>query len=437
MVEIQNYNSTKNNGSDLEGPKYYTDPFEATFQKVLNVIAIYVVPLIIFVGLIGNGISIVVFFSNTLRKSSSSIYLAALAICDNGFLFTLVFQWLVWFDIQIYHKNGACQIFTYVSNVCAFLSVWYVVSFTVERYIAVFYPLKRQTLCTPTRSKIVVCSLAVASCLYYSYHVWTSTITVMYDNGVCSPKQEYFSFIIKMNHIDTFITFIVPFLSISYMNVRIMYKITRLYRRQRPRSDYHGSFQNMASMEDSESNLQKSRKSGEMIGESSPISHNGVQTAPGRSSPPRNSLRFTGPDRRHSHQLKITRLLLVVSTTFLVLNLPSHAIRLLAYGVVSNKLVLWQEFCQLLYYINFSINIFLYSVCGKSFRQAFWKSFSKLFCSSGGNEADECCSRMPRKRKARRGTATDTTRVTLRLHVIDISCDASTRGNSTPAKRDI
>ncbi|KAG8326321.1 G-protein coupled receptor activity protein [Homalodisca vitripennis] len=45
--------------------------------------------------------------------------------------------------------------------VCSFLSVWFVVAFTVERFIAVRYPLKRPSMCTVTRAKMVLSVLTL------------------------------------------------------------------------------------------------------------------------------------------------------------------------------------------------------------------------------------------------------------------------------------
>jgi len=57
-----------------------------------------------------------------------------------------------WIGIHIFHKNGWCQTISYCTYVCSFLSAWTVVSFTVERWIVVFHPLKRHRLCTPRRA---------------------------------------------------------------------------------------------------------------------------------------------------------------------------------------------------------------------------------------------------------------------------------------------
>lgn len=130
--------------------------------KIIDSITFYYTPLIVLAGSIGNILSVLVFFKTKLRKLSSSYYLAALGVSDTCFLLTSFCQWFNFADVNLYNQNVFCQFFTYVSFVSCFLSVWYVVAFTVERFIAVLYPLKRQTMCTVRRAKIVLCGLTVA-----------------------------------------------------------------------------------------------------------------------------------------------------------------------------------------------------------------------------------------------------------------------------------
>ena len=55
---------------------------------------LYLTPIIIIIGLLGNIMSFLVFVSTSLRHLSSSIYLAALALVDSGFLFQVQIMYL-------------------------------------------------------------------------------------------------------------------------------------------------------------------------------------------------------------------------------------------------------------------------------------------------------------------------------------------------------
>ena len=97
--------------------------------------------------------------------------------------------------------------------------------------------------------------------------------------------------------------------------------------------------------------------------------------------------------RDHHIQMKVTKMLLLVSSVFLLLNLPSHAFRIFSFFlIVTGKNHQWtpvqvrgQEMCQFLYYITFSINIFLYS-SGKSFRKHL-----KWYMHKCRNKKLNCC----------------------------------------------
>ena len=101
-----------------------------------------------------------------------------------------------WFDRlcivrQVYHRPGWCQLFVYTTYVACFLSVWYVVCFTVERYLMIRFPLKRQELCRPGRAKAVVASLAVVALILYNFAIWTSGVSEFpFDKPFCQVRAH-------------------------------------------------------------------------------------------------------------------------------------------------------------------------------------------------------------------------------------------------------
>ena len=138
----------------------------------------YVTPVIIVIGIFGNIVSVKVFTSKVMRRLSSSYYLVTLSISDLIVLLTYVlFDWLNrglprWPGNRRYHVtniNGVCHFFLYVSYMFRFISVWLVVVFTAERFIAVCRPSQRKRLCTKAFAKKVigfVFLLSAAVCIY-------------------------------------------------------------------------------------------------------------------------------------------------------------------------------------------------------------------------------------------------------------------------------
>jgi len=97
---------------------------------------------------------------------------------------------IVW--CQIYHRRGWCQFFVYATYVASFLSVWYVVCFTVERYLTIRFPLKRQDLCRTARAKAVVFSFAGLALVLYNFAIWTSGVRPLselyFDKPFCQVR---------------------------------------------------------------------------------------------------------------------------------------------------------------------------------------------------------------------------------------------------------
>lgn len=173
---------------------YVDDDITLTFAyQVGDFLTHYYTPTLVLFGSIGNVISVIVFFKTKLRKLSSSYYLAALGITDTCFLFGAFVSWLNYLDINIYNRNYYCQFFTYLSGLCSFLSAWFVVAFTVERYIAVLYPLKRQTMCTVKRACTVLIGLIVIGCVLCVPYFWFASPQYSDDisDWICDVREEY------------------------------------------------------------------------------------------------------------------------------------------------------------------------------------------------------------------------------------------------------
>lgn len=139
--------------------------FELTFtHKFIDFLSHYYVPVLVVFGVIGNILSAIAFLITKLKKISSCYYITALSVSDTIILIDAFLQWLSYIDINIYNQNYFCQVFAFASRSAYFTSIWLVVAFTVERFIAVLHPLKRQTMCTARRACLVVIGLTLLSC---------------------------------------------------------------------------------------------------------------------------------------------------------------------------------------------------------------------------------------------------------------------------------
>ncbi|CAG9819627.1 unnamed protein product [Phaedon cochleariae] len=200
------------------------DSFIINTRFYLEYLNLYYVPVIVVVGVVGNFLSFLVLLTTHLKVRSSSYYLAALAVTDSGYLACIL---LVYCSsngvVDWFHQDGFCQLWVYLTYVCSFLSVWFIVAFTVERFIAVRYPLRKPYVCTVSRAKMIVLSLTCVAFLLHSYVFWIASVV----DQRCHLNPDYVDLAEYVNYVDTIVTFLVPVVLIVGMNALIARSLLR------------------------------------------------------------------------------------------------------------------------------------------------------------------------------------------------------------------
>ena len=220
---------------NLTNPRraFLWSPHLIAFETVIRHLDYYFVPIVIIIGIVGNTLSFIVFVFTHLKRNSCHIYLASLALSDNLFLFCVFISWSEKIGISLHTQMGWCQTQVYLTHVASFLSAWYVVAFTFERYLVTCHPLMRSKLCTTKVAKVVVISLAVFGLTAYSYTLFTSGIMLLGINTLCGPLPQYFKVVSTINNIDTLFILIVPVVIIIGCNIRITYVVYHFYKQYR------------------------------------------------------------------------------------------------------------------------------------------------------------------------------------------------------------
>jgi len=198
----------------------------------------YILPVIVFAGLLGNTLSSYTFLGKGLRNISSTVYVQAVLISDTGVLLSLLFVWLEVLGYRYNHMPHLCQFSVYWAYICTFLSVWYVVCITVENYITICHPTQIQTMCTVRRATIVTTCLAVFSMSAYLVSIFTTRVQRYFANGknvpMCTPSPEHIASMVS--YIDSFVTLLIPMVLITLMMIAISLSIIRSLRKKRKRS---------------------------------------------------------------------------------------------------------------------------------------------------------------------------------------------------------
>lgn len=151
LVDFSNHNGNTTEDDDYE-------VVDST-KLLVSFLSFYYVPVLIVLGSIGNVLLALAFLTTKLRKITSCLYITALCVSDTLVLFEAGVQWLSHVDINIYDENYFCQGLSFLSQSAHFTSIWLVVAFIVERFIALAFPLKRQSMCTAKRAWFVIIGL--------------------------------------------------------------------------------------------------------------------------------------------------------------------------------------------------------------------------------------------------------------------------------------
>ena len=438
--EKSNYTTDDTHQLNNSTPQWWSNQTQAyptleplgAFNEFVKALTLVAVPVIVGVGLCGNTLSFLIFIGHRLRYLSSSVYLAFLNLVDNVFLIVLL---LVWFDnvrVPVIHQHGICQGFVYLSYITAFLSVWTVVAFTVERFIVVYRPLAKSKWCSSHKARRVALGLVIFAFLFYSFALWTSKLVIFKipkNTTICYFDYRYFNLLKIMNIIDTVITLIIPSTIIIVLNIAIAIKIWKVIVRREQTLTYPSADTRELKCIARNGGTAGTLGNGVKINsdDKEPVIKNwneqllkakGIDSGSGCSgssgSRGRRSLSGDGrdvggpsqpmltPGQHHPQppkvfdsplssttfyqcasqtsilQLRTTRTLLAVSTLFLLLNLPSHSVKIYVFlAQLTNsqfrpprRLIVWQEVVQILYYMNFAANFFLYCACSVTFRCA-------------------------------------------------------------------
>lgn len=137
----------------------------------------------------------------------------------------------------------------YLGQVTCFVSVYLTVGFTLERYIAINFPLSKTRLCTLSKAKRFIYGVVSIALVLFTY-VWQiaevvelpmlpklENLTTEVSRGrkqvlICSVPETYFKFSEIANYIDSGVTLIVPVLVITFCNISIVMSVNKTLRQR-------------------------------------------------------------------------------------------------------------------------------------------------------------------------------------------------------------
>ena len=189
---------------------------------------VYGAPIVLFIGTIGNILSIITLY-NFLREKTVYKYLFALAIFDLLVLYIGLFEkWLnVVCGYSIKGSEIGCKLFTFCCYVASFTSVWLIVAVTFERYLAICHELKAglRNGKSSKRTGVILSSIVVLAVAFSLHLFWTLGFNKELDPD-CRPTPKYFTFLALIwPWIDITLYFFIPCILIITFNGLIVHNL--------------------------------------------------------------------------------------------------------------------------------------------------------------------------------------------------------------------
>ncbi|CAF4425292.1 unnamed protein product [Rotaria sp. Silwood2] len=308
-------------------------------------------PIITCFGVTGNILAIIVLTKRRMIMSSTNNYLAALALVDIAYLtLTLI---LNTFQHPCFTGTSLSAILLTICRPIADFSsntsVWLTVTFTIERWVAVTYPLQSRTWCTVSRARRIIISVMCAALICTSPSAFEMKLVrvteiknltepnekTLLTSRICAKPTVLGSSLLYHQIYFNFVTFAIIWIPLLFLAIFNTILIIHVHRSK-----------------------QKEHRNSE-----------GIQL------------------RRHNQgsqgeQRKTTIMLIAVVIVFTVCQIP-QAISLTVqsfFPILSQapKVLIYNNFANCLVALNASINFVLYCCFSDRFRSTFSSNFSFL-----------------------------------------------------------
>ena len=291
--------------------------------KVAKFIGIHWFPILVPVGLVGNTLSFLVMIKPNNSKMSTCNYMAAISINDNIMMVLTLNVYLIT-EMKVHiMTQSECKFLAYLHLLFLQNSTFQIFAMTVDKFIAVKWPHKAAIYSTAKRARITAIGIFLCVVVFNVPHLFSSRLI----GGTFTKVYSWLSFVING---------IIPFALLIYMNFVIVSTVKGSRKMLHRVNDTATGAKHDARYESKEAEIrQKTMKSAEN---------------------------------------QLTKMLLLVTTLFLILLIPTY-FRFIYLTLVKRDTpakfagsFLFFHITHKLYSTNNGINFFLYCVSGQKFR---------------------------------------------------------------------
>ena len=396
-------NSTLNQNLTQEENKYLQSVYLLEMCRIIN---LFITLLFIILGLIGHIITIFVFAQDRFRKNSSNVYLLCLAINDAFYLIAHFFEDTVktYRDIFSNEEHSfanlinlidkydfACKLLNYFRYVLRFVSAYTIIAFTTQRLSLVYSPFSNKF---KTKRSAWLTFLTIL-CFSLVVNLWVPFLFKLRDDEhlrYCDVSadwsREYFH--ITLAYICFIMLF--PIVIITVSNSIIISNIVRADSNRNKmcsldpnmnetNNRFYGSFFSMTTFNRSRASSRQSMPGRNKFSSFRLQDLTQLKTEVQRPYYLNISQLIGRISRQSNNSIKLTRLLVFISFSYSLFNLPY----LIAWFVFYYEMILNMDnkhelakhnyfysvlkVVEIFYLLNYGINFYIYCASGSIFRQ--------------------------------------------------------------------
>ena len=331
-ITNESLNSNSSNITTTAPPSLWNQPRLTDFTevKVAAFLDLYVEALLLYGGIICNLIIVVIFFGKKYQKKSSYIFIHCLAFIDFILLSVVLMTHWVNYNFKKGNKNiYLCKTILFLARDLFDFEAWVIVTMSVDRWIAITYPLKAKFLSNASRARKAIGCIFLGTFAKNIYTFWVAGFALAMNkkNKICTllySKEIWIDNLFPW--IDLFVGSILPFLMVVTFNCLVIYQIKK-----------------------------SSKKRANMT---------------------MNTAAIESQKTREAKESQLSRLMLLISFAFLILTLPRQLFILIwnniSIPVTTHNLAIYalvHSISQKFWFANSSVNFWFYFSSGSQFRR--------------------------------------------------------------------
>lgn len=195
--------------------------------KAIPITILYIITFI--VAVVGNLMVCIVIIRNVSMHTATNYYLFNLAVSDLIYLILGIFNEIsfLWYRYPYIYGEIYCTLRAFMSQATTYVSVLTIVAFSVERFLAICYPLHLVPMNAFKRAARIIVAIWIISLFSAFPFGWNQTIVYLkYPNGdlitessVCRPDNDKLT--ILMFDLAFVVFFLIPLITLIIMYTRM------------------------------------------------------------------------------------------------------------------------------------------------------------------------------------------------------------------------